>query len=230
MPLRPCLALLLLCPLPALAANYIIDARHTQGVVSWNHLGFANPTAKFTQVTGELEFDAAALAQAKVKVTIPLTQLATGNAELDEDFRSDAFFDYARFPTATFTAIGAKPGAKADEFSVAGTLDLHGVSRPVTLAVHVNKIGVNVRSGLPEVGFQAHGTLKRSDFGLGKFVPQVSDEIALDITVEAIETKSYAAKLKTEEAEETIAADKAKAEELKVVEAALAEINKKAAH
>jgi len=224
--LRPCFALLLLCPLPAFAASYLIDARHTQGVVSWNHLGFAHPTAKFTQVSGELEFDAAAPAQAKVKAVIPLAQLATGVPDLDEDFRSDAFFDYTKFPTATFVASGAKPGTKPGQFTVEGTLDLHGVTQPVTLAVEVNKIGVNPRSGLPEIGFQAHGTLKRSAFGLGKFVPQVSDDIALDITVEAIEMKSYAVKLKEEEAAETIAHAKFEAERIAAAEAALAEINR----
>lgn len=223
--LRPCFALLLLAPLPAFAASYLIDVRHTQGVVSWNHLGFANPTAKFTQVSGELEFDSAAPAQAKVKAVIPLTQLATGIPDLDEDFRSEAFFDFNKFPTATFTAVGAKPGAKPGQFTLEGTLDLHGVSQPVTLAVTLNKIGTNPRSGLPEVGFQAHGTLKRSAFGLGKFVPQVSDEITLDLTVEAIETKSYAVKLKEEEAAETIAHAKFEAERIAAAEAALAEIN-----
>lgn len=45
---------------------------------------------------------------------------------------------------------------------------------------------------LPTVGFEATATLKRSDFGLGAFVPQVSDEIRMQITSQGVEAKGYA--------------------------------------
>jgi len=35
-------------------------------------------------------------------------------------------------------------------------------------------------------------TLKRSDFGFGKYVPQVSDEVQMHIIVQAVESKPYA--------------------------------------
>jgi hypothetical protein len=41
--------------------------------------------------------------------------------------------------------------------------------------------------------------LKRSDFGLGAFVPQVSDEIQLLVTTQAAEAKAQAAYLKAKE-------------------------------
>jgi hypothetical protein len=44
--------------------------------------------------------------------------------------------------------------------------------------------------------------LNRSDFGLGLYVPQVSDEIRLHITTEAAEAKGYAGYLKAEAAKE----------------------------
>jgi polyisoprenoid-binding protein YceI len=60
----------------------------------------------------------------------------------------------------------------------------------------VNKIGTNPRDKLPTVGFEATATLNRSDFGLGLYVPQVSDKIELHITAEAAEAKGYADFLK----------------------------------
>ncbi len=37
----------LLAAAPLVAATYTFEPEHTQGVVRWNHLGFANPTAQF---------------------------------------------------------------------------------------------------------------------------------------------------------------------------------------
>jgi hypothetical protein len=61
---------------------------------------------------------------------------------------------------------------------------------------------------VPTVGFEAMATLKRSDFGLGRFVPQVSDEVQVHITAEAAEKNAYERYLKEEAARE--AAQKAK--------------------
>jgi hypothetical protein len=46
--------------------------------------------------------------------------------------------------------------------------------------------------------FQATTTLKRSDFGLGAYVPQVIDEISLQLTSQGVEAKGYAEYLKKE--------------------------------
>ena len=57
-------------------------------------------------------------------------------------------------------------------------------------------MGSNPRTQLSTVGFEATTTLKRSDFGLGAFVPQVSDEIRLHVTSQGVEAKGYAEYLK----------------------------------
>jgi YceI-like domain len=67
---------------------------------------------------------------------------------------------------------------------------------PVTLDVTVITVDANPRNNLPTVGFDATTTLKRSDFGLGKYVPQVSDEIRLHIISKAVEAKAYSEYLK----------------------------------
>jgi polyisoprenoid-binding protein YceI len=89
-------------------------------------------------------------------------------------------------------------GAIAEHLKVTGDLNLHGITKPVTLDVMIIKVGSNPRTGLPTVGFDATTTLKRSEFGLGKFVPQVSDEIQIHITSQAVEAKAYAEYLKAQ--------------------------------
>ena len=188
-------------PAPPLhAATYTLEPDYTQGVFRWNHLGFSSPAAQFAQGNGSLEFDPADPTKSSVTVTIPLASLNTGVPALDDDFRSTDFFDIARFPTATFTSTKVLKGGAADQLKVTGDLNLHGVTKPVTLDVTVVKIGTNPRSNLPTVGFDATTTLKRSDFGLGRYVPQVSDEIQMHIISQAVEAKAYAAYLKAQAA------------------------------
>lgn len=201
-------AALVLVSASAGATTYTIESRHTQGVLRWNHLGFSNPTAHFSQVEGSLDYDPAHPTQASTTVTIPIAELHTGVPDLDDDFHSQPFFDLAHFPTARFVSTKVEKSG-SEHLKVTGNLTLRNVTKPVALDVTLNKIGINPRSNLPSIGFEATGTLKRSDFGLGLFVPQVSDEIRIEITAEGIEAKAYAEyekKQAEEEAREAAAA------------------------
>ena len=198
----------LLAAAPLYAVTYTFEPQHTQGVIRWNHLGFANPTAQFNSVEGALEFDPADPTRSSVAVTIPLTSMSTGVPDLNDDFRSSDFFDFAKFPTATFKSRRIEKGATPDTLKVAGELSVHGITKPVMLDVTINKVGTNPRNQVPTVGFEAMATLKRSDFGLGLYVPQVSDEIRIHITAEAAEKNAYEQYLKVQAARE--AAKKAK--------------------
>jgi len=195
-------ASLALPTLPLFAATHTLEPDYTQGVFRWNHLGFSSPAGEFAQGEGTLEFDQADPVHSSVEVKIPLATLNTGVPALDEHFRSKDFFETAKFPTATFKSTKVEKGTAADRLKVTGDLNLHGVTKPVTLDVTVVKIGINPRTHIATVGFDAMTTLKRSDFGLGKFVPQVGDEIQLHITSQAADAAAYAQYLKEQAAAE----------------------------
>ena len=199
-------AMLTLASAPLHATSYILEPNYTQGVFRWNHLGFSSPAAQFSQGEGMLEFDPADPTQSSIKVTIPLAHMTTGVPDLDDDFRSSDFFDTAKFSTATFKSTKVEKGAMPDQLKVTGDLNLHGVTKQVVLDVTVVKIGTNPRTSLPTIGFEATTTLQRSDFGLGKYVPQVGDEIPMHIISQAVEAKAYAAYLKAQAAKEAAAA------------------------
>jgi len=196
---------------PLSASTYTLEPNYTQATVRWDHLGFSTPAAQIGQGEGTLEFDPADPGKDAVRVTLPLATLNTSVPDLDEHLRSKDFFETATFPTATFRSTKVAQGAAADRLEVSGDLTVHGVTKPVTLAVRVVKIGVNPRTGVPTLGFDATATLKRSDFGLGKFVPQVGDAIAVHITAQAVEANAYADYQKAQQAREKAAAENAAA-------------------
>jgi polyisoprenoid-binding protein YceI len=168
----------------AAPVTYKLDPGHTMVLFSWNHFCFSNPTANLNQVDGTLVYDEAAPTKATVEVTLPLSGLDTFVPKLDEHLKSKDFLDAATYPTVTFKSTKVTSAGK-DKLKVVGDLTVHGVTKPVTLDVTVNKVGPHPMMKVQTAGFDATATIKRSDFGVGAYVPNVSDEIKIRITTEA---------------------------------------------
>ena len=190
-------AAIALTSVPAFAATYTLDPQHTQVQFTWNHFGFSNPAAVFGKIDATLDFDQTDPTKSKVSVTIPLDSVNSNVAKLNEHLDSPDFFDAAKYPNATFKSTKVEKGATPDQLKVTGDLTLHGVTRPVTLDVTVNNVGEHPIRKAPAAGFDATATVKRSEFGITKYIPGVSDDIKIHITTEAIDAKAYAASLKT---------------------------------
>ncbi len=168
--------------------TYKIDANHTDVIASWSHFGFSNPIAHFGKVDGFITYDPAKVGESKVEVTIPLAGLNSHVEAFDEHLRSDDFFDAANHPNITFKSTSVKSAGK-DKLAVTGDLTIKGITKSVTLDVTINKLGMQPMAKREAAGFEATTTIKRSDFGVGKYAPNVSDEVKISITTEAIVPK-----------------------------------------
>ncbi len=172
----------------AFAAKYSIDATHTQVEFTYSHFGFSNITGRFDQVTGEFDLNTENLAKSKISVVIPISSMSTGVDKLDTHLQSADFFDAAKYPTASFKSTMVHV-VSDKELHVMGDLTIHGVTKPATLNVIVNKIAEHPMRKTPSAGFDAVTTIKRSDFGVGAYAPAVSDEVTINITMEASAAK-----------------------------------------
>ena len=169
------------------AERYDIDASHSAVVFGWNHFGFSNPTARFDKIDGSMLLDKTDLTRSSISVTLPLEGLDTGVAKLDEALKSPDFFDEVNYPTITFKSTKVEKAGESG-LKITGNLTVHGVTKPVTLDAKVNKIGIFEIPGVIKAqaaGFDATTVIKRSDFGVSKYVPAVSDEIPVRITLDA---------------------------------------------
>ncbi len=194
--LRFLLFALLLGVVPvAIAApvTYTMDPNHTQVRLTWTHFGFSHPSAVIGISSGTVVYDPAHPEAASVKVTMPLSSLDTHVPALDAHLKGDDFFDADQYPDATFTSTEVKAVDKT-HLTVTGDLSVHGVTRPVTLHVTLNKLGEQPMWSAPAIGFDADAELDRSSFGVSQYVPAVSDGVRIHITTEAIESKAYKAK------------------------------------
>lgn len=167
----------------AAPVTYKLDPGHTMVLFSWSHFGFSHPTANLGLGQGTLVFDPQHPEQASVEVTLPMSGLDTHVPALDEHLAKPDFLDSAKYPLATYKSTRVEPLGK-DRFRITGDLMVHGVTHPVVLDATLNKIGKHPMSGKPSIGFDATGVLKRSDFGVAAYVPNVGDEISLRITTE----------------------------------------------
>ncbi|MGH8159862.1 MAG: YceI family protein [Rhodanobacter sp.] len=177
----------------AAPVTYKLDPNHTMVLFSWNHFGYSNPTADFGLGKGTLVFDEQHPAQSSVEVTLPLANLDTHVPALDKHLKEADFFNADQYPTVTFKSTKVQP-LGGHKFKVTGDLTVHGVTKPVVLDATLNKVGPNPMTKTQAIGFDATTSLKRSDFGIGAYVPNVSDEISIRITTEGSVPKADAAK------------------------------------
>jgi polyisoprenoid-binding protein YceI len=181
-------------PAPAApaAGQYQLDKSHASLQLRVNHLGFSTYTTRFSRFDAELMFDPAKLTAARVTTTIETASLQMDGAPAAclDIVLGPQFLDTAKFPKIVFQSQRVRmTGTKSMEIS--GTLNLHGVTRPIVLTATYN----GGYPGMPKmdpharVGFSAHGSFKRSDFGMAFGVPAPGTTMGvgdvIDVSIEA---------------------------------------------
>jgi polyisoprenoid-binding protein YceI len=170
----------------ALAApeTYVIDGTHTFPRFSYSHFGYSKQLSRFDNTTGTIVLDKEAKT-ASVDITVDMKSVSTGSTLFNEHIQGADFFDTARYPTATFkssnvTFDGDKP------ITVAGNLTIKGVTQPVTLNIESFLLKPNPIFKKDVLGANATASIKRTNFNMGKYTPAISDDITLDIALEAV--------------------------------------------
>lgn len=170
-------------PLYAAAETLTLDETHSYVLWRIKHLGFSNQSGKW-YVKGQAILDKEQPQNSKVMATIDVTNFVTGIPELDKHLGGKMFFDVAQYPTATFASDKVELTSKTTA-KVHGNLTLRGITKPVTLLVTLNKIGKNPVNDRMTAGFTATTELKRSDFGMNALLPDLGDEVVIEIGAEA---------------------------------------------
>jgi len=186
----PVLAILLTIGVAAQADALKIDPVHSTVGFKIRHL-FSNVTGRFTDVSGTINVDPNNPGSASVEVTIGIKSIDTANAKRDEDLRGPNFFQADQFSTMTFKST--KVDVMGQEANVTGDLTLHGVTKPVTLHVKFLGKGPGMMGGVT-TGWEASGSLKRSDYGLTwsktiEGTQLVGDDVDIDLEITADEQK-----------------------------------------
>ncbi|WP_103333347.1 YceI family protein [Pseudotabrizicola formosa] len=182
------IAALAAAPAFAQAEKYTVDASHAQIIFSYNHLGFSTGYGMFSGYEGEINFDQAEPANSSVTVSFPVRSMLTGWEARFEHFMSADFFDAADDEMVSFASTGIEVTGETTAL-ITGDLTLNGVTKPVVLDAVLNQVGDHPMENKPWAGFSATTTVLRSDFNVGAFAPFVSDEVQIQISLEAMKAE-----------------------------------------
>jgi polyisoprenoid-binding protein YceI len=182
-----CLVLFLFSNLPALADETLaIDQHHSAVVFNWDYRGFSHPVARLEKLEGKIVLNRSDITKSSVSVSMPLEGLRTGVELLDRHLQGDEFFNATKYPVITFKSTRIVKGPM-DTLEITGDLSMHGMTRPVVLHARINRIQPGQPGQPVQAGFEADAMLRRTDFAVDKYVPAVSDEIDVHITLEAFQ-------------------------------------------
>ena len=163
--------------------NYTIDPTHTWPMFEVNHLGYSTQRGRFNKSSGKITLDAAAR-QGSVDIIIDTDSLDMGFAKWDEHMKGEEFFNVAQYPTIRFTSDklifdGDKVVGAEGKFTLLGT------TRPLSLRVDNFHCAPFPLTRKMHCGADISATISRTQFGMAKFVPMVSDEVKLYSPIEA---------------------------------------------
>lgn len=177
-------------PVPAVpkTSNWELDPENSSAQFACRHV-FSKVRGMFARPSGTVMLDDATPANSEIHATIDVNLITTGVEERDAHLKSPDFFDVAKYPTITFDSTGVTQSSAAS-YSVTGNLTMHGVTKPVTLAVTASPPFPH--AGGIRRGIEATTSVNRKDFGLRWEFPGegagvvVGDNIEITINAELV--------------------------------------------
>ncbi|MCC7204896.1 MAG: YceI family protein [Phycisphaeraceae bacterium] len=171
---------------------YNLDPMHASIYFRIQHLGVSYVYGRFNTMSGRIDLASDGKTLAGLKITVKTASVDTGVNKRDEHLRKPDFFDAGQYPQIVFESHSVAPvEGQPDTYTVAGTMTLHGVSKPLT--VTLKKVGQAMTpgpDGKERVGFATEFTIKRSDYGMDKMVGPVGDDVDMMVSFEAVKAEA----------------------------------------
>ena len=177
---------LLVVSASALAADYVIDTKGAHAFIQFKikHLGYSWLYGRFNKFSGEFSYDEKNPAAAKIVVNINPASIDSNHAERDKHLRGKDFLDVKTYPEAKFVSTAFKELGKG-KAQLKGNLTLHGVTKPVTIAVEHIGHGEDPWGGYRR-GFAGKTTLTLKDFGIDYDLGPAARSVELFLSIEGI--------------------------------------------
>ncbi|MEE2031796.1 YceI family protein [Rhodococcus chondri] len=167
------------------AGTWAIDTVHSNVGFTVRHLMVSKVRGTFEGFSGAVTV--AEDGTAGVTAEIAVDTINTKNTDRDAHIKSADFFDAEQFPVAKFVSTGVR--ADGNDYIVDGDFTLHGVTKPVELALEFNGVNPGMGQG-PVAGFEATTVINRKDFGITIDMPLdgggtvVGDKITITLDIE----------------------------------------------
>jgi polyisoprenoid-binding protein YceI len=160
--------------------KYVITPQNSQimfvgSKVTGSHNG------SFGDFSGQIDYNGTP-EQSRVNIKIKSDSITTDTPDLTKHLKTADFFDFAKFPQATFVSTAIKAGGEGGaSHTVTGNLTLHGVTKSVTFPATI--------SVTPDVAtVDSTFSINRKDFGInyaGAADNAIRDNVVLTLKIRA---------------------------------------------
>lgn len=170
----------------AMAADYNIDAMHTNARFTIDHFGTSSNVGGFYNLSGKVRYDAKART-GFVDITIPVKNLNTGRPVFDQHLLGTEFFNQAQYPTMRFVSDAWHFNRAGQVRAVTGKLTLLGQTHPVTLTARKFNCYNSPMLKTEVCGGDFEAEIDRTKWGMNKFtdVMKNSRKVNLNIQIES---------------------------------------------
>lgn len=165
------------------SGRYTVDPTHAYIHIQYNHLGLSNPILAFNEFSVDMDLNNAEPSKTSVAVDIKTDSIITGSDIFNQHITGEKWFDAGANPAITFNSKSVTANEDGT-FALMGDLTIKGMTKPVALDVTINAAMKHPLIKTPVVGISAVGNLNRSDWGLGRDAPYISDEVMIEIQAE----------------------------------------------
>lgn len=164
----------------ALSTIIVLSAFTFKSSVNWKisdgySIKFSGTDAEgiFKDLKGDVQFDNANPENSSFSFSVAVNSINTGKGMKNKHAVSDKWFDAEKYPNITFKSSSVSKAG--DAFKVTGIMNIHGVSKEMTIPFAFNNNS-----------FSSQFSVNRMDFGVGTMEgmsKKVSNEIKLDVTI-----------------------------------------------
>lgn len=169
--------------MPTKPDKFILDPDHTFAHFEYDHFGFSYQSSRFDKVSGDIQIDFKNQT-GNVSMRIDTRSVNTGSELFNSHLQGKDFFDTNQYPEATF--ISEEIEFENEKIvAINGVLTIKGNHVNTTLELVHFERGQHPITGKEYCGANAVAVVSRSDFAMGKYTPQIGDDIVIKISIEA---------------------------------------------
>jgi polyisoprenoid-binding protein YceI len=172
--------------------EYEADIAHSSLSFKISHMVVSKVRGHFNDFSVTIKEDPNDITKSSVAVVIKTASIDTDNEKRDNHLRSADFFDAEKYPEITFQS--SRIGKKGDAYTVVGILNMHGVSKEITIPFEITG-KMKDPWGNTRAGIEASTQLDRKDYGLNwnktldKGGLMVGNEVKIEILLEMVSKK-----------------------------------------
>lgn len=165
------------------ADTYTIDPDFSRANFDITRLGFSTQRGSFNKTSGKVILDIPSKV-GSVDFTINTRSIDMGSAAWTAHLSDPGLFNVKKYPTMTFKSDKLVfDGEKV--VGAEGQFTMLGVTKPLKIAVNNFNCGKSPTNSRQMCSGDIAAVLMRSDFGLTKYIPAVSDEVSIGVSIDA---------------------------------------------